>query len=101
MSSPSANSDPLLVFRFLLPTFSSMNTSENPDASRTPAISSEALIGIGITIAALGILCLLLGLAEHLRSVANVALVWFVLGTVLAIAGALVAGFGWSRKRSR
>ena len=32
-------------------------------------MSSEAIIGIGITVAELGLLCLLLALAERLRSV--------------------------------
>lgn len=78
-----------------------MNDSGKPGPSRTPTISPEALIGIGITIGALGLLCLLLGLAEHLRSVANVALVWFVLGAALAIAGILIAGFAGVQKRRR
>jgi len=78
-----------------------MNASDNPNQPRTPAISSEAMTGIGITIASLGLLCLLLGLAEHFRSVPDVALVLFVLGAVLAIVGLLIAAVARSRKRPR
>ena len=58
-----------------------MNASEKPRQPGTAMISSEALIGIGITIAELGLLCLMLALAEHLRSVPKIALVWLVLGS--------------------
>lgn len=76
-----------------------MNSSKNSGPLRLSSISSEALIGIGITIAALGGLCLRLGLAEHLRSVPTIAAVWFPLGAVLAIIGGLIAGFASFRKR--
>jgi len=76
-----------------------MNSSKNSSPLRLSSVSSEALIGIGITIAALGLLCLLLGLAEHLRSVPNVAAVWFALGAVMAIVGGFLAGFAQIRKR--
>ena len=76
-----------------------MNSSKNSSPLRLSSISSEAMIGIGITIAALGVLSLLLGLAEHLRSVPSVAAIWFVLGAVLAIVGGLLAGFAQIRKR--
>ena len=76
-----------------------MNSSKNSSPLRLSSISSEAMIGIGITIAALGVLSLLLGLAEHLRSVPSVAAIWFVLGAVLAIVGGLFAGFAQIRKR--
>ena len=76
-----------------------MNSSKNSGRFRFSSISSEALIGIGITIAALGGLCLLLGLAEHLRSLPTVAAIWFALGAVMAIIGGLIAGFASFRKR--
>jgi hypothetical protein len=78
-----------------------MNASEKPRQSGTPLISFEAIIGIGITIAELGLLCLMLALAEHLRSVPKIALVWLALGAVLVIVGGLTAAFGWSRDRRR
>jgi hypothetical protein len=62
-------------------------------------ISDEAIIGIGITIAELGLLCLMLALAEHLRSVPKIALVWLALGAVLVILGGLAAAFAWSKNR--
>lgn len=76
-----------------------MISSEKPSQSESPAISSEAITGIGITIAALGLLCLLLGLAEHLRSVPKVAFIWFALGAVLAVVGSLIAAVAWSHSR--
>ena len=68
-----------------------MNASEKPRQFGIPMISPEAIIGIGITIAELGLLCLMLALAEHLRSVPKVALVWFALGAVLVIVGGVTA----------
>jgi hypothetical protein len=78
-----------------------MNASEKPRQTGTAMISPEALVGIGITIAELGLLCLMLGLAEHLRSVPKIALVWGALGAVLMIAGGLTAAFAWSKNRRR
>jgi hypothetical protein len=78
-----------------------MNASEKPRQPGTAMISSEALIGIGITIAELGLLCLMLALAEHLRSVPKIAMVWLALGAVLMIVGGLTAAFAWSRQRRR
>lgn len=64
-------------------------------------ISSEGLIGIGITIAELGLLCLMLALAEHLRSVPRIALIWLALGAVLVIVGGFTAAFARFRDRRR
>jgi hypothetical protein len=64
-------------------------------------ISFEAILGIGITIAELGLLCLMLALAERLRSVPKVALIWLALGAVLVIVGGLTAAFAWSKNRPR
>ncbi|HEX7516715.1 MAG TPA: hypothetical protein VF345_05450 [Chthoniobacterales bacterium] len=78
-----------------------MNASEKPRQSGTAMISSEAIIGIGITIAELGLLCLMLALAEHLRSVPKIALVWLALGAVLMILGGFTAAFTWFKDRRR
>ncbi len=66
-----------------------------------PTISSEALIGIGITVAGLGVLCLLLGWAELMRSVPAMAWIWLALGAVLLVLGGLIAAFPRSRDRRR
>ena len=68
-----------------------MNASEKPRRFGIPMISSEALVGIGITIAELGRLCLLLGWAEYMRSVRKIALIWAALGVLLVIVGGLIA----------
>jgi hypothetical protein len=78
-----------------------MNASEKPRWFGIPTISSEALLGIGITIAELGILCLLLGFAEYMRSVRKIALIWAALGIVLVIAGGLTAALPRIRERRR
>lgn len=57
------------------------------------------MIGIGITIACLGLLGLLLGWAQQMRSVPNSAAVWCTLGAILTIAGILVTVFAKARKR--
>ncbi len=75
------------------------NAPEKPNRPRSSSISSEAIIGIGVTIGSLGVLGLLLGWAEAMRGVASVSMVWFPLGAVLLILGLLIAGFGWSRKQ--
>lgn len=74
-----------------------MNSSEKPRGMAT--ISSEALIGIGITVAWLGIMCLLLGWAEHMRSVPKMAWIWLALGVVLVVLGGLAALSAKSRDR--
>ena len=68
-----------------------MNASEKPRRFGVRTISSEALVGIGITIAELGGLCLLLGWAEYMRSVRKIALIWAALGVLLVIVGGLIA----------
>ncbi len=79
-----------------------MNASEKPSPSETPTISAEAVIGIGITVAGLGVLCLLLGWAEHMRSVPAMGWIWLTLGVVLLVVGGLAAAFprSWDRRRS-
>jgi hypothetical protein len=68
-----------------------MTTDEKPLPSRGPLFSPEAIVGIGITVAELGILCLLLGWAEHMRSVPTIAWIWLILGAVLFVLGGLAA----------
>lgn len=76
-----------------------MNVAEKP--RRFGTISAEAIVGIGITIAWLGILCLLLGWAEHMRSVPEIAWIWLPLGAALFVLGGLAAVSAGSRNRRR
>jgi len=78
-----------------------MNASEKPRRSVIAMMSSEALVGLGITVAELGFLCLMLAWAEQMRSVPKIALVWFVLGVILVIIGGLTTARGWSKKPRR
>jgi len=68
-----------------------MNAPKISNRSETAAISSEALVGLGITIAALGLLGLLLGWAQHMRSVPGAAIVLGSLGAGLVVLGIIVA----------
>jgi hypothetical protein len=76
-----------------------MNTSENPSQSNAPKTSSEAMVGIGITIAGLGLLCLLLALAQYFRSVHGNASIWLAIGIVLIIAGGLATSAARAKNR--
>ena len=78
-----------------------MTTSEKPARRQLLAMSPEAMIGIGITIAALGGLGLLLGWAQQMRDVPNWAAVWFALGAILAIVGILIVAGAGARRRRR
>jgi hypothetical protein len=76
-----------------------MTTVEKPGRRQLLAISSEALIGIGITLASLGLLGLLLGWAQQMREVSSWAAVWLGLGAVLTIVGLLIVVVGGVRRR--
>jgi hypothetical protein len=75
-----------------------MNALKTSNRSETAAISSEALIGLGITIGALGLLGLMLGWAQHMRSVPDNAMLWFVLGAGCVVLGAIIAAAARVRK---
>ena len=77
-----------------------MNTPEETPRGDKPSDSSEAIIGTGITIAAIGVLLLLLGWAQSMREVPSAAVILCGLGVLLLVAGGIVAMMGKSRKRS-
>ncbi|MBA3881892.1 MAG: hypothetical protein H0X73_04050 [Chthoniobacterales bacterium] len=75
---------------------------DNPEPSptrRRASASPEGIIGIGITLAAVGILFLLLGWAQWMRVEHQVAIVFLPLGGLLVAVGGLIATLGHSRKR--
>jgi hypothetical protein len=74
------------------------NVPEKPSRPRSFPISVEAIIGIGVTVGSLGLLCLLLGWAQAMRGVTTASVFWFPLGAALFFLGALVAGIAWSGK---
>lgn len=61
-------------------------------------MSAEALIGLGITIGALGLLCLLLGWAQHMRQLPAWATFWLVAGAAMVVVGGIVAALARSRR---
>ncbi|MFN2509429.1 MAG: hypothetical protein ABR589_11730 [Chthoniobacterales bacterium] len=75
-----------------------MNTSEQPPRSRRPLFSSEGIVGSGITIAAFGVLVLLLAWAQTLREVQEAPRLLWPIGVVLLIGGGLMAAVRQARK---
>ena len=60
-------------------------------------MSAEAIIGLGITIGALGVLCVLLGWAERMRSVEKISVLWLCIGAVMVLVGGIMAVMARSR----
>ena len=59
-------------------------------------MSAEAVIGTGVTIAALGVLCLLLGWAQSMREEPAAAWILLGIGAVMLVVGGLAAAFAQS-----
>jgi len=75
-----------------------MNALKKTNRSEIAAMSAEALVGLGITIAALGLLGLMLGWAQHMRSVPDSAMIWLGLGAGCVILGLVVTAAARARK---
>jgi hypothetical protein len=75
-----------------------MNAPKRLHHSDNAAMSAEAMVGLGITIAALGLLGLLLGWAQHMRRVPESAMHWLGLGGACVILGGIIAIVARSRK---
>jgi hypothetical protein len=71
-----------------------LNKAGHPESG---AISAEALVGLGITIGALGILCLLLGWAEQMRAVQKISALWLTVGAVMVVLGGIMVVIARSR----
>ena len=63
-------------------------------------MSAEAVIGTGVTIAALGVLFLLLGWAQAMRDQAGAAWILLAIGAVMLVVGAIAAVIGNSGQRT-
>jgi len=68
-----------------------MDSPNEPLQKRTRSISAEAIIGTGVTIAAIGVLFLLLGWAQAMRHVHPASWILLGLGAVCAVAGGIIA----------
>ncbi len=66
---------------------------------RTAPVSTDGMIGIGITVAALGVLCLLLGWAQWMRLEHQIAVIFLAIGAVLVAVGAVTTMTGHARRR--
>jgi hypothetical protein len=75
-----------------------MNAPKPVTQSERAAMSAEALVGLGITIAALGLLGLLLGWAQHMRAVPESATLWLAVGAGCVVLGVIIAAAARSRK---
>ena len=63
-------------------------------------MSAEAVIGTGVTIAALGVLFLLLGFAQTMRDQHSAAWILLGIGAVMLVVGGLSAAFAQSGQGS-
>ena len=62
-------------------------------------MSAEALVGTGITLAAVGFLFLLLGWAQHLRETEEGRLLFFAVGALLFFGGIVIWMMGSGREK--
>jgi hypothetical protein len=76
-----------------------MSALKISNRSESAAMSPEALIGLGITIGALGLLGLLLGWAQQMRSVPQSAMLWLSVGGACVILGVIIAVAARAKKR--
>lgn len=74
----------------------------SPEETPRPSssISAEAIVGAGITIAALGVLVLLLGCAQWMRHVHHAATILLSVGGGMFVLGTIGALLGRSGKRN-
>ena len=75
-----------------------MKTLKALTRSETGAMSAEALVGLGMTIAGLGFLGVLLGWAQHMRSVPESAILWLCAGGACVVVGGIIAIAGRAKK---
>ncbi|MEP6809002.1 MAG: hypothetical protein ABI992_02070 [Chthoniobacterales bacterium] len=75
-----------------------MNKPEETPRTSSSIISAEALIGIGVTLGALGVLFLLLGLAQSMRQVPASALILGSVGGGLFVVGLITGLIGRGKR---
>lgn len=74
-----------------------MNSPKEP-APNSASNSAEAYVGIGMTIAWLGLLGVLLGWAEWLRHETKIAWIWLPIGVIGIVIGVICALIGRGKK---
>ena len=70
-----------------------------PPQKTRRSFSAEAVIGTGVTIAAIGVLFLLLGWAQAMRQVPSAAMILLVIGAICVAVGVVVTIVAPKRKR--
>jgi len=75
-----------------------MNALKSLSRSESAAMSAEALVGLGITIGALGLLGVLLGWAQHMRSVPDSTMLWLATGGACVVLGIIIAAAARAKK---
>ena len=68
-----------------------MNKTNDKLSTEHKAMSAEAKIGTGITIAMIGLLFVMLGWAQHMREVKEAAFILLAIGAVFIVIGGLLA----------
>ena len=75
-----------------------MDSPDQPPQKRARSISAEAIIGTGVTIVAIGVLCLLLGWAQAMRDVHPASWILIAIGAGFVVLGGIVTAL--ARKSS-
>lgn len=78
-----------------------MDSPDEPLQKRTRSISAEAIIGTGVTIAAIGVLFLLLGWAQAMRDVHPASWILLGLGVACVVLGGITAAAAAPKKKDR
>lgn len=74
-------------------------TEATPPTRTTPGISAEAIIGTGVSVAATGVLLLLLGWAQVMRGVHPASWILLGLGAVFVVIGGITAAAAPRRRQ--
>ncbi|CAN5524790.1 hypothetical protein BH20VER1_BH20VER1_11060 [soil metagenome] len=68
-----------------------MNPTDQTPPPERRRISYEAMVGTGVSVAAIGVLFLLLGVAQWMRAVPGAAFALLAIGAICVVIGVLTA----------